>query len=116
MQKVVLTKAIPGYLEGEVLNVDERSAAALVQRGDAEKFDDSKSEHKKAAEQPRQAKPGHIVSRVVGGPAEEPADSTPAETEQTPDPQPAAKADAGKAGEQAEPGKAGKAGARPGGE
>lgn len=35
MQWIELTKAVPGYVEGAVLSVDEGSAKALIDRGDA---------------------------------------------------------------------------------
>lgn len=56
MKTIKLTKAVPGYLEGQVLEVDENSAAALVDRGDAELVPDPETadavepDHEPAAE------------------------------------------------------------------
>lgn len=43
MQHVKFLKALPGILEGSVRQVDEKSAAALIERGDAELYDPSKA-------------------------------------------------------------------------
>lgn len=39
MRTITLTRALPGYLQGAVLTVDENSAKSLVERGDAEYTD-----------------------------------------------------------------------------
>lgn len=49
MQHVKFLKALPGILAGTVRQLDENSAAALIKRGDAEKYD------------PASAKPGEQV-------------------------------------------------------
>lgn len=41
MQHVKFLKALPGILEGSVLQVDEDSAKALIDRGDAQAYDPS---------------------------------------------------------------------------
>lgn len=45
MQYVKFLKALPGILEGSVRQVDEASAAVLIERGDAEAYDPTQREN-----------------------------------------------------------------------
>lgn len=86
MIRVQLTKAIPGYLEGEVLTVDENSAKSLVDRKVAKEYDpDAKNAKAVVAHQDA---PGvvHIQQVVDADTTAPPADESEAEPEPEPEP------------------------------
>lgn len=76
MKLVQLTEAIPGWLEGEVLNVDDGSAKSLVDRGVAKEYDPAAKNAKDPV--PHADTPGanHIV-QVVDADTPASADTAP---------------------------------------
>lgn len=62
MKAVELVNALPGHRAGQLLTVDENSAAALIRRGDAEEVADD------AVPQPQRA---DLSGQPVAGPVED---------------------------------------------
>lgn len=93
MKLIELTKDIPheGLSEGDLLSVDERSAKALIDRGDAKKYEPSSTDAAEKVETiddiPSTAKRGRAVMSAVrvGAADPGPVASTVAEAEDAPD-------------------------------
>lgn len=65
MQYVKFTKALPGILEGSVRQLDEGSAAALIKRGDAEKYDPTKAKPEEQVPIQRHVRGNLAVTQVA---------------------------------------------------
>lgn len=65
MQYVKFIKALPGILEGSVRQVDENSAKALIDRGDAEKYDPSKAKPSESVPIQRHTRGNLAVTQVA---------------------------------------------------
>jgi hypothetical protein len=61
MKTVKLVNALPGHRAGQLLTVDENSAAALIRRGDAEEVDDAVSQRQRV----------DLSGQPVAGPVED---------------------------------------------